>query len=516
MLPLDIIIHIIDIGGLNIKDIFSLYQTNKLFRLKLSHPYFWNRVYYILFTKILKHYDIELELIEDYYEACLRMYHDHLSFEIYMDDPNKEKLFYLSDLIEQFVDYRYLPIIYNLYKIEQKELKTEINYIQKQGETIQFTNYMILSNILQAQVINIGIRKLKKLTKVLEPDFNWYEQVWFSIASCQRNSFDLVQNRTSYLNKIRLKYKKYFIERYPQYTNGGHLESFEWYMQFIASQLYHIYRWIDQQWDWSRYIQENYNILYLYSRKRYTSALLIASVAIKILHEVVNFDKLTIEGMGPAPKPSISKYAIVVKDRCFPVIEAAELIFREMSLCQYAELETLMKPLKVTEIPYLLKVVTEELDLSWRKIKNHGFPLRDNTTTYNIIMHGIENNVNLTFREFTPVIEDLAVKEFTTDFSNYGNLVITKRTGQLGIITGKKYYKNSEGNVTSIELFMVKTLDGSNHILRRESFNISIIDHHYIFSFLNTFGFENLYICGFDSFTIFPTRIKFHSFIHNE
>ena len=255
-LPIDLVLHIFDVGNLTISDAFALYQSNRLLRQKLSHPYFWNVLYNKLIAPIYE--DLEIHTTNaspslhslssskssskspskspsnspskstsissllsnaDYFSLCHLHYRRLLELKqikwTNLAKYNSSKVNTMSQqLLAEFglvpektqkrylMDHSYLPALLNLHAQEEKKLLAFVT--DGNDSTFDITLCGLLQYLIVNQYYHIGLQRLEKVTKRTS-----YESMAFTLSLLDRSAFRKISCRRKFIRaKRKLLHRK--------------------------------------------------------------------------------------------------------------------------------------------------------------------------------------------------------------------------------------------------------------------------------------------------------------------
>ncbi|KAI5949554.1 hypothetical protein KGF54_005431 [Candida jiufengensis] len=217
-LPLELVLHIVDIGDLDIQDIFSLFQVNKLFRQKLQHPFFWHVFYNKNFQPFFDELEIE-KSTDNHFEQCKIYYKYQLELKYRLnnidniDSTKDNRLELLQELFntskEKIEGYctnnDYLPVLLKLMDEEEKKFLKSINksrndyIVNKKSEyNISLRKASILQYYISNQMNEIGLKHLRHLGRTFTPLI--YEKILFCSSLLESSNYRSVRCRKRFID----------------------------------------------------------------------------------------------------------------------------------------------------------------------------------------------------------------------------------------------------------------------------------------------------------------------------
>ncbi|CAX40917.1 conserved hypothetical protein [Candida dubliniensis CD36] len=320
-LPLDLILYISDIGNLSIKDVFHLSQVNKLFREKLSHPYFWHMVYNQKIGRIYELFGISEPIPEsNYYKLCREHYRIFNVIEQELNDFNESKNYKIRDYITKYsLNSVFLPTL--LFFLRREDFEIKLN-IRNKSSAVEFSKGVFLANLVAGQSFNIGI---KMLSKFFEEPLNSrsYESFWFAISLLQKKSFKIIKARNIFLEGAAEILRKLTTEYYPLPLVDDHytFKTVDEYSDKVSHYIQLLYQcYCDIRCEESNYLEAT-NLLSMYSGRHKGDQLLVASSLIKVVDE--QLDALDIRITSGEEKPKLlltSMGTALIGDYCVPFL----------------------------------------------------------------------------------------------------------------------------------------------------------------------------------------------------
>lgn len=321
-LPLDLIIYITEVGDLNIKDIFHLTQVNKLFRLKLLHPYFWHNIYNKHIGKIFEDYEINNNKLNknlnlNWYEECKLYYWKYLEIEKEINEFNEFKNRFIDSYIEKYCfDDNYLPVLLNHLKIKENQWRLDIK--NKDKSLIEFSTSSFLAKLIAVQTFRIGLTYIVDFNKLSSSfSISSYEKYWFGIGLLQKKSYKLVEKRRKRFNQIRIALKEVMnhINPIPIINEEYCFETPNKYCQYIGKLIYNLLIML-QDWrvDEENISLEAFNMLSIYGGFK-GHYILIASLVLKVVEDELKDLNIKILNHQIKPKISLTYIGIIVGNR---------------------------------------------------------------------------------------------------------------------------------------------------------------------------------------------------------
>ena len=297
-LPLDLVLHIVDVGDLDIKDVFNLYNVNKLLRQKLLHPYFWNVLYKRLFASIFSQLEIEEEP-KDYQTACYVLYMCQLELEHYMNQLSAENiprhegttreglaanLPWTSERYQRFsLDMNYLPTLLKMAKAEDANLQAELRDSQYR---IDFLRASVIEHLVSNQLYHIGLKNIERINSC-EITASSAESMLFNMSLLESTSYRRFHNRSRFF-KLKSKMldehlKSYTVQTYSTLRDDSKKRKL--YKNYITEGLRFLLTQMETHVCGGTPMIENLDVLKLYSHKRKAHPYLLFAVATRIVSE---------------------------------------------------------------------------------------------------------------------------------------------------------------------------------------------------------------------------------------
>ncbi|CAK9442209.1 uncharacterized protein LODBEIA_P59520 [Lodderomyces beijingensis] len=215
ILPLDLVLHIVDVGGLDLKDCFALYQTNQLFRQNLSHPYFWHVIYQKQIAPIFDELEIPRP-VTNYFEECHLHYKRKLELDQHMQSSRKIDTSKLEDEVRKtdlqllamefawdrdtslcyMSDPTYILALLQKHQAEEQKLW---HFLENGRESsYDITKVSLLEYLVMNQFYAVGLRHMKNLNNDTS-----HESILFYFSLLERSNFRLLRYRLKYLTKLK-------------------------------------------------------------------------------------------------------------------------------------------------------------------------------------------------------------------------------------------------------------------------------------------------------------------------
>lgn len=297
-LPLDLVLHIVDVGDLDIKDVFNLYNVNKLLRQKLLHPYFWNVLYKRLFASIFSQLEIKEEP-KDYQKACYVVYMCQLELEHYMNHLSSENISrhegttreglaanlpWTSERYQRFsLDMNYLPTLLKMAKAQDANLQAELKDSQY---CIDFLKASVVEHLVSNQLYHIGLKNIERINSC-EITASSAESMLFNMSLLNSTSYRCFHNRRRFLklkSKILDKHlKSYTVQTYSTLQEDSAKRKL--YKSYIKQGLHFLLTQMEFSVCGDTPTIENLDVLKLYSHKRKAHPYLLFAVATKVVYD---------------------------------------------------------------------------------------------------------------------------------------------------------------------------------------------------------------------------------------
>lgn len=331
-LPLDLVLHIVDVGDLNINDVFNLYNVNKLFRQKLLHPYFWNVLYKRVLGTIYSQLDIENDP-QDYYTACRTIYKCHLElehsmeqlhelcFSSHLESTSGGPLMNLPWTSKQYkrycLDTNYLPTLLRMLKLENMDIQIKSKKAQARFD---FLKASVLEHLLSNQMYNIGLKNIRRInSQELSPTS--VENMLFNLSLLESKSYRHFHHRRRFFKKkLKLldKYlKAYVVQTYSTLHNDVAKRQF--YLQYINQGLHLLLTKMEPRVSRENSaIIENFDVSKLYSGKCKAHPYLLFAVATKIVYE--GWTHFGLKAPSSVESPICTPWCVIHQDVYFDYV----------------------------------------------------------------------------------------------------------------------------------------------------------------------------------------------------